>query len=50
MGTMKSLSPLPKLFDPDFYLKNALFRKQSVGCASATPKAHPTGLCELRGQ
>ena len=28
MGTMKPLSPLPKLFDLDFYLKNALFRKQ----------------------
>ncbi len=25
---MKPLSPLPKLFDLDFYLKNALFRKQ----------------------
>ena len=28
MGTMKSLFPPPKLFDLDFYLKNALFRKQ----------------------
>ena len=31
MSTMKPLSPLPKLFDLDFYLKNILFRKQSVG-------------------
>ena len=28
MASMKPLSPLPKLFDLDFYLKNALFRKQ----------------------
>ncbi len=28
MGTMRPLSPLPKLFDLDFYPKNALFRKQ----------------------
>ena len=28
MSTMKPLSPLPKLFDLDFYLKNALFCKQ----------------------